>query len=170
MVTRDSLTIDFYPKSPQDTAEVLLKNMVERRERAHKTLGISIADFSDFKGFLAKDVASVLNNQGRFITAIYIWGHGNPGYFRFGSEYIGAKNLKDVVTGCCSEHIVPFSTIYLKGCNTAAGQEGKEFMHQLGRVVFGGIVGYIWGNTREVMSLMGVDQSSGSPVEYRYPE
>jgi hypothetical protein len=168
MATTDFGTVDFYPNSPQDAAETLLRDMVRRRELARQTIGVGIDDFSDFINTLEKDLAEEAHKKGRFIREIHVWGHGDPGRFKFGSEYLGADDLGKRGMGL-NKHIAPFSTLYLRGCNAAAGKEGKEFLYQLGRVVFGCLPGYLWGNTRPVSSAMGVDQSPGDPVEYSYP-
>jgi len=168
-------TLDFYPEKPDDPAEALLKDMATRRMTAGKTLALPILDFHAFKAYLEKELADEVKKQARltevapFIREIHIWGHGKPGYFKFGRELIGAENLKKLGTGTLGRYVKPETTIYLKGCNAAAGDQGKAFMYQLGRIIFGGKTGYLWGNRRPVISLMGVDQSQGDPVKYKYP-
>lgn len=169
-----SIRLDFYPGKPIDAAEVLLSQVAKRRQKAGKTFALPIEELEDiFISF--KIIAETIKKRTHrtkvlpFISEVHILGHGNPGAFGIGSFLYKIRDLKKLKTGRAQQYMKSNATIYLEGCNVAAGKKGKAFIQQLGRIFFGKKTGFIWGNTCLVTAPMGINLTKCKPVKYKYP-
>lgn len=160
--------IDVYPGKPVDVAEVIAGMTARNREKRGETVAHPIESINDIFSLLeriSKKRAGTAISP--FLDELHIIGHGTPGKFGIGTYMYDSDSLKKIAKGKVANHFKDSATVYLEGCDAAAGAEGLAFTEQIGRVFFGDKTGYVWGNTCPVI-IIG-EMTTCKPVSRKYP-
>jgi hypothetical protein len=117
-----------------------------------------------------------------FLTDFRIIGHGYPGAFKFSKidphgrlkHMYTIKDLRELSSGRLTNYLVRNALVYIDGCDVAAGNEGKQFLCEVGRVFFGHKAGRVRGNKCTVVpggdEISVRDRKHADPIEIKWPE
>lgn len=165
-----TLDVNLYTKyEGEDRTEMLLESTAKSREQRKETdLAFSMENFED----IAATLAEIAKQTGAkdFVRALHLLGHGAENHFGFGKYFYSSENLKEYKTGLLAPFMAEHGTVHLEGCNVAAGEAGKKYMKEIGRIFFGDKKsGYIKGNACEALNLVGAGISECDPRTLRWP-
>lgn len=112
-----------------------------------------------------------------FVQTISIIGHGRAGkkgkepFYGFGEVAYKTSELAKLYENGLdlSRYMVNGGTVVLDGCEAAAGEEGRLFLFQIGRIFFGSKkIGHIKANTTVSMAIAG-EMVGGSRRDLAWP-
>lgn len=110
------------------------------------------------------------NQLHHFIRELHIMGHGGKEWFQFGGYAYKTEDLYGYESGLFSTFLAPGGTIYMEGCNVAAGDAGIRYLSEIGRIFFGNDGwGFIRGNTCEITSIVGLELQECKPLTLMWP-
>jgi len=154
--------------SGMDTAEAILEGIAKGREtRKVSDAALPMEYFEDI-GIILSEISKQSGGAINFVRELHLMGHGRENEFGFGRYFYKSEDLKNYKTGLYADYMTEGATIYMEGCDVAAGETGLKYLKDVGRIFFGNKKsGYLKGNTCEIHGIG--EMTECGPRTLRWP-
>ncbi|HWQ48747.1 MAG TPA: DUF4157 domain-containing protein [Methanosarcina sp.] len=151
-----------------DTAEAILEGIAKGREtRKVSDAALPMEYFEDI-GIILSEISKQSGGAINFVRELHLMGHGRENEFGFGRYFYKSEDLKNYKTGLYADYMTEGATIYMEGCDVAAGETGLKYLKEVGRIFFGNKKsGYLKGNTCEIHGIG--EMTECGPRTLRWP-